>query len=274
MKATTLGLAAALLAACASSSSTSSQPTLATSGASLKETPVMSHRVLVAVTSHAEKGSSHEPTGAYLAEISHPYAVLREAGFEVDFVSPAGGRVPLDGVDRKDPVNAAFLDDPQALARLHASRRSAEASSAGYDAIFFAGGHGTMWDFPDDAGLQKLASEIYVRGGAVAAVCHGPAGLVNVKVEGGRYLVDGKDVAAFTNEEERAVGLEKIVPFLLSDKLAERGARMHPGPTWKENVVVSERLVTGQNPASAPGVARELVTVLKGKSQGAEAATK
>lgn len=234
----------------------------------------MSHRVLVAVTSHAEKGSSHEPTGAYLAEISHPYAVLREAGFEVDFVSPAGGRVPLDGVDRKDPVNAAFLDDPQALARLHASRRSAEASSAGYDAIFFAGGHGTMWDFPDDAGLQKLASEIYVRGGAVAAVCHGPAGLVNVKVEGGRYLVDGKDVAAFTNEEERAVGLEKIVPFLLSDKLAERGARMHPGPTWKENVVVSERLVTGQNPASAPGVARELVTVLKGKSQGAEAATK
>lgn len=234
----------------------------------------MSHRVLVAVTSHAEKGSSHEPTGAYLAEISHPYAVLREAGFEVDFVSPAGGRVPLDGVDRKDPVNAAFLDDPNALAHLHASRRSSDASSTGYEAIFFAGGHGTMWDFPDDAGLQKLASEIYVRGGVVAAVCHGPAGLVNVKVEGGRYLVAGKDVAAFTNEEERAVGLEKVVPFLLSDKLAERGAKMHPGPTWKENVVTSERLVTGQNPASAPGVARAVVALLKEKTRGGEAATK
>jgi putative intracellular protease/amidase len=273
MKSVALGLAAALLAACAASVP---QPVLVTSNAqpSPKESPAMSHRVLVAVTSHAEKGSTHEPTGAYLAEISHPYAVLREAGFTVDFVSPAGGRVPLDGVDRKDPVNAAFLDDPKALAHLHESVRSSDASSTGYDALFFAGGHGTMWDFPDDAGLQKLASEIYGRGGAVAAVCHGPAGLVNVKLEGGRYLVDGKDVAAFTNEEERAVGLEKVVPFLLSDRLAERGAKMHPGPTWKENVVVSERLVTGQNPASAPGVARALVEVLGGKTRAPEAATK
>ncbi len=272
MKSVALGLAAALLAACASSVP---QPVLVTSNAlPSKESAAMSHRVLVAVTSHAEKGSTHEPTGAYLSEISHPYAVLREAGFTVDFVSPTGGHVPLDGVDRKDPVNAAFLDDPKALAHLHESVRSRDASSTGYDAIFFAGGHGTMWDFPDDAGLQKLASEIYGRGGAVAAVCHGPAGLVNVKLEGGRYLVDGKDVAAFTNEEERAVGLEKVVPFLLSDKLAERGAKMHPGPTWKENVVVSERLVTGQNPASAPGVARALVKVLGAKTRAPEPDTK
>jgi len=257
MKSLAFGVAAALLAACTPSHPTATSNVLSAQ----KEAHTMSHRVLVAVTSHAEKGSTHEPTGAYLAEISHPYAVLREAGFTVDFVSPAGGRVPLDGVDRKDPVNAAFLDDPKALAHLHESLRSSEATSAGYDAIFFAGGHGTMWDFPDDAGLQKLAAEIYTRGGAVAAVCHGPAGLVNLKVDGA-YLVAGKDVAAFTNEEERAVGLEKVVPFLLADRLTERGARHQPGPPWKEKVVVSERLVTGQNPASAPGVARALVGVL------------
>ncbi len=221
-----------------------------------------SHRVLVAVTSHAQKGSTGQPTGAYLAEIAHPYEVLKAAGHTVDFVSPKGGEIPLDGVDRKDPANAAFLDDAAAVASLHASSRSDQVKADQYDAIFYAGGHGTMWDFPDDAGLASLAAAIYERGGIVAAVCHGPAGLVNVKLSSGKYLVDGHDVAAFTNAEEQAVGLTDVVPFLLADKLASRGAKVAVGPNWAPKVIVSERLVTGQNPASDKGVAEALVAAL------------
>jgi putative intracellular protease/amidase len=223
---------------------------------------IQAHRVLVAVTNHAQKGQTGQPTGAYPAEIAHPYAVLKEAGFAVDFVSPKGGAVPLDGVDRKDPINAAFLDDPKASADLQASARSSDVDPAPYAAIFYAGGHGTMWDFPDDAGLARLAASIYERGGTVAAVCHGPAGLVNVKLSTGRYLVEGKQVSAFTNEEESAVGLTGVVPFLLADKLTERGAHHQGAPAWQPKVVTDGRLITGQNPASAQGVAEALVRAL------------
>jgi putative intracellular protease/amidase len=119
-----------------------------------------------------------------------------------------------------------------------------------------------MWDFPDDAGLARLAASIYERGGTVAAVCHGPAGLVNVKLSTGRYLVEGKQVSAFTNEEESAVGLTGVVPFLLADKLTERGAHHQGAPAWQPKVVTDGRLITGQNPASAQGVAEALVRAL------------
>jgi putative intracellular protease/amidase len=219
-------------------------------------------KILIAVTSHDKKGDTGAATGAYLAELSHPYAVFRKAGFEVDFVSPKGGQVPLDGVDRTDLVNAAFLDDAVVIARLHASMKAEHVRAEDYAAIFYAGGHGTMWDFPNDPVLASKAAGIYDRGGVVGAVCHGPAGLVNIKLSNGDYLVKGKDVSAFTNEEEKAVGLEKIVPFLLADKLVERGARHKPAPNWQKQVVVSERLVTGQNPASASGVAEAMVQAL------------
>ncbi|WP_218946756.1 type 1 glutamine amidotransferase domain-containing protein [Stenotrophomonas sp. SbOxS2] len=120
-----------------------------------------------------------------------------------------------------------------------------------YTAIFYAGGHATTWNFPDNAELV-----------AIAAVCHVPAGLVNVKLSDGRYLVDGKDVSAFTNDEERTVGLYDTVPFLLADALQERGARHIPAPNFQTQVVVSERLVTGQNPASAKGVAEAMLPLL------------
>lgn len=223
----------------------------------------MTQRILIAVTSHAQKGNTGEPTGAYLPEITHPLEVFRKAGFEVDYVSVRGGRVPLDGVDRKDPVNAAFLDDPSAVDKLHASAAPGAIEPGKYAAIFFAGGHGTMWDFPDDPTLPKLAASIYDGGGVVGAVCHGPAGLVNVKLASGQYLVAGKDVAAFTNDEERAAGLAEVVPFLLADKLVERGAKHHPAANWQKQVVTSERLVTGQNPASAAGVAEAMVELLR-----------
>jgi putative intracellular protease/amidase len=224
-------------------------------------------KILIAVTSHDKKGDTGQATGAYLAELAHPYAVFRKAGYHVDFVSTKGGKVPLDGVDRKDPVNAAFLDDAAVVEHLHASVKADAVRAEDYAAIFYAGGHGTMWDFPGDEKLAAKAASIYDRGGIVGAVCHGPAGLVNIKLSNGEYLVKGKDVSAFTNEEEKAVGLEKVVPFLLADVLVERGATHKPAPNWQKQVVVIERLVTGQNPASAAGVAEAMVQALSARER-------
>jgi putative intracellular protease/amidase len=222
----------------------------------------MKKRVLFVLTSHAQKGNTGQPTGAYLAEISHPYFELSRAGVEVDFVSVRGGQVPLDGVDKEDPANAAFLADAALLSRLHHSMRPDQVDPAKYDGIFYAGGHGAMWDLPHDETLARVAATLYERGKVVAAVCHGPAGLVNIKLQDGSYLVQGKEVAAFTNAEEAAVGLTDVVPFLLADKLEERGAKHKPAPDWAEQVVVSDRLVTGQNPASAKGVGQAMLKLL------------
>jgi putative intracellular protease/amidase len=123
-----------------------------------------------------------------------------------------------------------------------------------YAAIFFAGGHGAMWDFPDSPGVQAAVRTIYEAGGIVAAVCHGPSALVNATLSDGSYLVAGKDLSAFTDEEERAVGLDQVVPFLLASTLAARGAHHHAAENWRSKVVVDGRLVTGQNPQSASGV--------------------
>lgn len=222
----------------------------------------MSKRILIALTSHDRKGDTGQPTGAYLPELAHPHAIFVAAGHSVSFVSVRGGAVPLDGVHDPDPVSAAFLADAALVRRLHASAPSGAVQPADYDAIFFAGGHGTMWDFADDPGLQRLAAAIYEAGGVVGAVCHGPAALVHVRLSDGSFLVAGKEVSAFTNEEERAVGLERVVPFLLEDRLVAAGARFAPGPKWTRKVSVSGRLVTGQNPASAAGVAEAMVDLL------------
>lgn len=222
----------------------------------------MNARILFVLTSHATIGNTGKATGAYLSEITHPYDTLVAAGATIDFVSVAGGAVPLDGVDRKDAINARYLDDAEFMQRLRNTPAPAAIDASRYDAVFFAGGHGTMWDLPDSSELAAIAARIYERGGVVAAVCHGPAGLVNIRLADGSYLVAGKRVAAFTNDEERAVGLAEIVPFLLADKLVERGATHVPAASWKPHVIVSERLVTGQNPASATGVAEQMLSVL------------
>lgn len=243
----------ALLAACASSSSGTLPRQKDTS---------MTPRILIATTSHTRKGSTGQPTGAYLPEIAHPYEVFTKAGFAVDLASVAGGAIPLDGVEDADATSQAFLRTHGATLLAH-SVAAAEVTPARYEAIYFAGGHGAMWDLPENPDFARVAAAIYERGGAVAAVCHGPAALVNVKLSSGAYLVAGKQVSAFTNEEERAVKLEAVVPFLLADKLVERGAVHLPAPNWQAQVVVSERLVTGQNPASAAKVAQAVVDVLR-----------
>lgn len=223
----------------------------------------MKKRVLLAMTSHDKKGDTGEATGAYLSEVTHPHHVFVNAGYEVEFASVQGGKVPLDGVDRKDAINAKFLDDPSLMAKLETSIPAAKVDPTRYDAIFFAGGHGAMWDLPQDQAFASLATRIYEGGGVVAAVCHGPAALVDVKLTNGSYLVAGKKVSGFTNEEERAVKLDKVVPFLLEDRLVARGARFEGAPMWQAKVSSDERLVTGQNPASATGVAEATVTAIE-----------
>lgn len=219
-------------------------------------------RILIVLTSHDTLGDTGRKTGFYLSELTHALDVFTRAGFEVDYVSPKGGKAPMDGVSREDALNRAFLDDAKQLARLDKTLRPDDVDAQRYAAIYVPGGHGTMFDLPKDERLNALIGNLYARGGAVAAVCHGPAALVNAKLPDGRYLVAGKDVSAFTNEEEAAVELTQVVPFLLESKLIERGARHTKAPNFQQHVVVSERLVTGQNPASAAAVAEALVRVL------------
>lgn len=229
---------------------------------------LMSQRILFVLTSHDRKGapsSDTGPSGFYLSEVSHPYKVLAAAGYSIDFVSPKGGRAQVDGLDLSDPINAEFWGNPVLRAATENTLAPTQVDGAKYDAIFYAGGHATMWDFPEDTALAALAGRIYDQGGVVAAVCHGPAGLLNVKLANGRYLVQGKQVAAFTNDEERAVGLYETEPFLLADALVDRGATHMAAPDFEAKVVVSERLVTGQNPASATGVAEAICALLSNR---------
>jgi putative intracellular protease/amidase len=222
-----------------------------------------SKKVLFVVTSHDHKGS--KPSGFFLSEATHPHLVLANAGYQVDFVSPKGGKAPVDpeSLDLSDAINAKFWNDPALRGAVENTRTPTDVKAEDYAGIFFAGGHGAMWDFPDDEALAALTSSIYEHGGIVGAVCHGPAALVNVKRSDGSYLVKNMWVAAFTNDEEREVGLEHVVPFSLADRLEQRGAHHDPAPNWKIKVCVSGRLVTGQNPASATRVGDAMLTMLQ-----------
>lgn len=220
-------------------------------------------KVLIVLTSHDTLGDTGKETGFYLPEVTHPLHAFTQAGLTVDFVSPKGGKAPMVGVDLEDPLNKAFLDDSEQVARVENTLEPAQIDQAEYSAIFYAGGHGTMWDFADNQELAAIAAAIYEAGGIVGAVCHGPAALVNIKLSDRTYLVANKTVAAFTNEEEAAVGLTDIVPFLLEAKLIERGANFTKVPNFQAHVVADDRLVTGQNPASAAGVGQKMVELMQ-----------
>ncbi len=221
-------------------------------------------KVLFVLTSHNKKGNTGQPTGFYLPEAAHPWHVLHTDGFEIDFVSPQGGKPPMDGADSADKISQQFLDNREVSLKLNNTPTPEKIKATDYAAIFFVGGHGAMWDFAENNALADIASSIYESGGVVAAVCHGPAALVNLKLSNGEYLVKGKQVAAFTDEEERAVKLDKVVPFMLETTLRQRGALHQPAPNWQTNVIIDERLVTGQNPASAEGTGREISRLLQG----------
>lgn len=215
-------------------------------------------RALLVLTSHGDLGGLR-PTGYYVEEAAAPWRVFTDAGYEVDVASIAGGVPPQDGRDETDPTQRAFLQDPRISLQLANTASLDDVEATNYDVIFFVGGHGTMWDFPTSPAVARAGRAVYEAGGVVAAVCHGPAALVNLTLSSGEPLVRGKRVAGFTNEEEAAVGLTDVVPFLLADALDAQGATVVTGPNFTENVVSDSRVVTGQNPQSAAGVARAAV---------------
>ena len=225
------------------------------------------HRALIVVTSHATLAATGRPTGYYLPEVTHPYMALVEHGIAVDIASPAGGKAPMDpqSFDLADAMNKAFWDNPATRAQLNNTYLLSRLSGADYGVIIFAGGHGTMWDFPDDAAIQRIAHEIYENGGMIAAVCHGPAALLNIKDMQGKYLIDGCKLTGFSNEEEELVHMTKHMPFLLQSALIKHGADYKSSKPWQPNVVQDRRIITGQNPASAymlgEMVAKNLISV-------------
>lgn len=225
--------------------------------------------LLLVLTNHGQLGDTGKKTGFYLSEASHPYEVFTKAGYTVKLCSPKGGLAPLDPKSLK-------TDDDEANERFWSKFGNGDESSPGvgetmplsevkpgeYGGIFFAGGHGTMWDFPASAEVRAVTSSIYSRGGVVGAVCHGPAALVNLKLPDGELLVSGKKVAVFTNEEEKKVELTDVVPFMLEDAFKDMGAEVEKTAPFSENAVRDGRLVTGQNPASARKAATLFVEAL------------
>lgn len=223
----------------------------------------MSTRALIALTSRDRVARSGRRTGVWASELADAWDVLTGAGLEVDLVSVNGGKPPLEAVDLANATQGAFFGDAEAAAKLDSTRPAWQVDPRPYSLLFLAGGHGAVEDYPDDPGTVALARAIYEQGGVVAAVCHGPAVLVSTVLTDGSYLVAGKRVSCFTNEEERAVGMLDAVPFLLADRLVERGAIHDAAPSFMPHVVSDGRLVTGQNPPSARGVAEAAVSALR-----------
>ncbi|MCK5386629.1 MAG: type 1 glutamine amidotransferase domain-containing protein [Gammaproteobacteria bacterium] len=221
----------------------------------------MSKRILMVVTSHSRIDDEHE-TGIWFDEFSVPYTKFINQGYQVNVVSPAGGDAPLDANSLQD--YQATEDNEQAkkvLNGLPALDDSYQADD--YDAVFFPGGHGTMFDLPDNPHVQRLIRDTYVAGKPLAAVCHGPACLVNVMADN-VSLIKGKKVTAFTDNEERAVQLDTLMPFMLEAKMRELGAEFIPADDWSDNTIVDGNLVTGQNPQSSGSAADAVITLLEG----------
>jgi putative intracellular protease/amidase len=212
------------------------------------------------VTSHDRMGQSGRPTGLWFEELAAPYLEFADAGWRVDIASPDGGPAPIDpkSLEEPPPAVSRFRADRRAVLKAENTIRLRDVREA-YDAYFVVGGHGVMWDLPDDPLLPRLLADAFEDGRIVAAVCHGPAALVNATLSSGEPLVRGRRVTAFTDEEERLVQLDGVVPFPLETTLRERGARFESGPAWQPYATRDGRLITGQNPNSSAQVAREVM---------------
>lgn len=236
-------------------------------------------KVLVVATSHDQMGSTGHRTGVWLEELATPYYALLDGRAEVTLVSIKGGAIPWD--PRSMPAEAGegpgekpeeqqevpasvhrFLSDGKATATARNSPALSSVDPGSFDAVFLPGGHGPMWDAANDETLARIIGTMFAQGKVVAAVCHGPAGLVKAKQQDGRPIVDGRRVSGFTNTEEEAVGLTKVVPFLLEDRLKELGGRFERGPDWQPFAVQDGNLITGQNPQSSELVAQHVLTSL------------
>lgn len=224
--------------------------------------------VAIIATSNDKMGDTGDRTGFHYEELATPYLAFTQAGYNVTFASPKGGNPPADPASLADNPDdqpesvRRFLADEDALAALENSTELGVLEPDGFDAVYLPGGHGTMWDFPENSVLAKFVSAVYENGGVVGAVCHGPAGLVGAKLSDGEPLVKNRAVNSFTDEEERRIGKDKVVPFLLETKLRELGARFEGSAPFERHVVRDGRLVTGQNPASAQAVADGMIAAI------------
>jgi len=220
-------------------------------------------KIVMVFTNHDKMGDTGKPTGWYLPEAAHPYEVFKEAGFEIVFASPKGGVAPLDpgSVDasKDDKIAMAFNDNKELMGLTQTTIPLKDIQASEFQAVFFVGGFGVMWDFPDDENVQRVAKDMYQKDGVVSAVCHGPVALLNVKLDDGSLLVKDKDVTAFTNAEEDAVQCRTVVPYTCEDKFNEIGAKFSDGGVFQPNVKQTGRLITGQNPPSAGPCATAVV---------------
>lgn len=222
--------------------------------------------ILMVLTSHDQLGDTGKKTGFWLEEFAAPYYVFRDAGATITLASPKGGQPPLDpksdAPDAQTPATERFKADLEANAQLAATHTLSDIDIADYDAVFYPGGHGPMWDLANDSNSIALIQNALAANKPVAAVCHAPAALKNVKNADGTPLVQGKSVTGFSNSEEDAVGLSDIVPFMLEDTLKEQGGAYSRGDNWAVHVVEDGLLITGQNPASSEEAAERLLAKL------------
>ncbi|MGO4339890.1 type 1 glutamine amidotransferase domain-containing protein [Labrys sp. KB_33_2] len=229
----------------------------------------MSNRgeILVVLTNHSAYPSRPDKTGLWLTELTHFVDAVEAAGYTTDFVSPAGGAVPLDerslGWLYTDRAARAHLNNPHFMTRLKNTMAAADADPRGYAAIYFTGGHGTMWDFRGNNALKNLGERIYRQGGVVSAVCHGAAGLLDLQGADGQPLIAGRRLTGFSNTEEQLSGIKDQVPFFLENELKAKGARY--SKAWlpfSSFVVLDGRLATGQNPGSSKAIAKAVIKIL------------
>lgn len=224
-------------------------------------------RILMVLTSHGELGDTGKKTGFWLEEFAAPYYVFKDAGASVTLASPQGGQPPLDpksdAPDAQTDATRRFKGDAAAQAELAATLKLSEVDAAQFDAVFYPGGHGPLWDLAGDARSIALIESTLAAGKPLAAVCHAPGVLRDAKAQDGKPLVRGKNVTGFTNSEEAAAGLTHVVPFLVEDMLMSHGGLYTKQADWKPHVVADGLLITGQNPASSEPAARALLQALE-----------
>jgi putative intracellular protease/amidase len=218
----------------------------------------MGKHILMIVTNHADMKEGKK-TGIWLSEFAEAYLIFQERGYEITVASPKGGASPVDPGSVDDQTPQEILD---AAKHLENTKKLDDITAEGFEAIFLPGGHGTMFDLPENEKLQQLLREFYEAGKIVVAVCHGPAGLVGATLSNGQPLVAGKRVNAFTDREEAATGLSTYLPFLLESKIRDLGAIYVAAPNWSTHVEVDGNLITGQNPQSTLAVVNALLNKL------------
>ncbi|WP_201539720.1 type 1 glutamine amidotransferase domain-containing protein [Psychrobacter sp. 1044] len=223
--------------------------------------------ILMVLTSHDKLGDTGKKTGFWLEEFAAPYYAFIDAGVNVTLASPAGGQPPLDPSsdteDTQTKDTKRFKEDSDAQKQLANTKKLADMKAEDFDSVFYPGGHGPLWDLAVDKNSINLIETFVKQDKPVAFVCHSPAALKNVKIDG-EYLVKGKTVTGFTNSEEDAVGLTDVVPFLVEDALKANGGNYEKAADWESFVVEDGLLITGQNPASSEEAAKRLITKLKG----------